>query len=101
MTDTLKYNQSIFDFCIWKYGDISFFAKLRRDNNINLSETTVNGTELTFDNNLGRNDVKDFFKLRNYIPSNVNANANISINAIFEDGNLYLYEDNKNLKYDE
>jgi len=99
MTDKIRYGQTIFDFCVWKYGTIQEIIKLVADNGLNYSADVKQGVELSIENDFGNEDIKDFFTINNFIPSSEVKNDVIT-NFVFEDLENYVFEDGENFIFE-
>lgn len=94
MTDNIRFGQTIFDFCVWKYGTLQQIGRLVTDNNINYDANVIQGQELSYSEDFGNEDIKDYLEVNNYIPTNDNTNT--PENFIFEDSENYIFEDDNN-----
>jgi hypothetical protein len=93
MTETVRYGQSIFDFCIWKYGTLQQVVKLCRDNNLNYDVDIYQGDILEYFSTFGNNLIKTFFETTGKIPVSNVENVEVLDDFLFEDSENYLFED--------
>jgi len=64
-TNTIRENQSVYDFCIWKYGSLDFLSKIIIDNGLNFDELIPVGSEIKTDSAIGNKAIKSQFKTQN------------------------------------
>ena len=62
VADNIKGDQTIYDFCITKYGSLDFISDLIFDNDIKFDDILDIGTELKTDSTFGDKTVKNQFK---------------------------------------
>jgi len=94
----VRYGQTIFDVCIWKYGTLQEISRLVRDNGVNYDQAILQGDTLLINSSLdiGRYQVRLFFQNARFIPvSNVD-NVRELKNFIFLDGTNNTFLDGTN-----
>jgi len=68
ITETVKCNQTIADFCIEKYGTLENLNDLINDNLLKFDATLITGQSLSVNEKLGNKEIKNEFKILKYSP---------------------------------
>lgn len=94
MTDNIRFGQTIFDFCVWKYGTLQQISRLVLDNDLKYDANVVQGQELAYNEDFGNEDIKDYLNINGFIPINdLASRLPLEFGFIFEDGNNFIFED--------
>jgi len=99
MTEKLLNNQTIYDFCVWKYGTIAMLPKLKKDNSF-IFGTETPGSNLKFDENLRNLKVSDNFIKLSVIPcSTVNFILENELSMLFIDSDSINFVDTDSMNF--
>lgn len=94
--DYVREGQTLYDFCVWKYGTIQEIKRLMTDNNLTLSGGVITGQRLLYYKDAGNEDVKSYYRINKIIPTSGVTNIRDDNNYIFEDDNSFIFEDGNN-----
>lgn len=93
--DKSRENQSIFDFCVWKYGSLEFISNLVFENDLKFDDVLQTSTELKTNELIGIENVKKSFKESLKVPISVPEIQTMPDNArIYENDSPRIYADN-------
>jgi len=103
ITEKVRYGQTIFDICVWKYGTLNEISRLVRDNSSGYDISLLQGDDILInpDNAAGMYPVKLFFNRNSLIPTSGVDNLRIINNFVYADGNNLVFKDGNNFIFKE
>lgn len=98
ITEKVRYGQSIFDICVWKYGTLQEISRLTRDNESGFDISLLQGDDILVDEDsaIGIYSIRVFFDQNDLIPVSGVDNVRQINNFVFVDSNNFTFKDGTN-----